>query len=41
MRKEFNGWLTSVFILWAFNVCPNGYFKSAFAKFIKENINNL
>ena len=41
MKQEIKLWLTSVLIMWSFNICPNGKFKVAFALFLKENIANL
>jgi hypothetical protein len=41
MWKEVKLWLTSVFIMWAFDVCPNGKFKVAFAQFLRDNITDL
>jgi len=41
MWREIKLWLTSVFIMWAFDICPNGYFKNAFAQFLRENITDL
>ena len=41
MWKEIKLWLTSVFIMWAFDVCPNGKFKVAFAQFLRDNITDL
>lgn len=39
--KEIRFWLVSVFIGWAFDVCPNGKFKDSFAAYLRENINDL
>jgi hypothetical protein len=39
--KEIRFWLASVFIRWAFDVCPDGNFKGSFAKYLKENITHL
>ena len=41
LLREIKLWLTSVFIMWAFDICPNGYFKNAFAKFLREHITDL
>lgn len=41
MWKEIKLWLTSVFIMWVFNICPDGPFKNSFALFLKNNIMNL
>ena len=41
MKKEFRAWLTSLLIYWAFNICPDGKFKVAFAKFMVDNIFDL
>jgi hypothetical protein len=41
MWREIKLWLTSVFIMWAFDICPNGYFKNSFAQFLRENITDL
>ena len=41
MWREIKLWLTSVFIMWAFDICPDGYFKNAFAQFLRENITDL
>jgi hypothetical protein len=39
--KEIRFWLVSVFIEWAFDVCPNGKFKDSFAAYLRENITDL
>jgi len=39
--KEIRFWLVSVFIGWAFDVCPNGKFKDSFAAYLRENITDL
>ena len=41
MLKEIKLWLTSVFIMLAFDICPNCKFKCEFAKFLRENIIDL
>jgi hypothetical protein len=41
MIREIKLWLTSVFIKWAYDVCPNGYFKNEFSKFLVSNITDL
>ena len=41
MIKEFRGWLASVLINWAFEVCPNNSFKYDFALFLSRHINRL
>jgi hypothetical protein len=41
MKKEFRLWLTSLLIKWAFDICPDGKFKVAFAIFVKDNIFDL
>jgi uncharacterized protein YktB (UPF0637 family) len=41
MWKEIKLWLTSVFIMWAFDICPNGKFKDSFAEYLRENITDL
>lgn len=41
MIKEIKLWLTSLFIKWAFNICPEGKFKNSFSFFIRDNIMNL
>jgi hypothetical protein len=41
MWKEIKLWLTSVFIKWAFDICPEGKFNNSFAKFLRDNITDL
>ena len=41
MKREIKLWLTSVFIKWAYNICPNGDFKNEFSKFLFDNVMDL
>jgi hypothetical protein len=41
MKKEIKLWLTSLFLKWAMNTCPEGNFKNNFSLFLRENITNL
>ena len=41
MWREIKLWLTSVFLKWAFDVCPEGKFYNSFAYFLKNNITDL
>jgi hypothetical protein len=41
MKKEIKLWLTSLFLKWAMNTCPEGNFKNNFYLFLRENIKNL
>ena len=41
LKNEFKRWLVSVFIEWAFDLCPDGEFKLQFAIFINQNIMKL
>ena len=41
MNKEIKLWLTTLFIKWTIQVCPNNDFKVNFLAFLKTNINLL
>ena len=41
MTQEIKKWITSLLLKWAFNICPEGKFKTKFALFIQSDIMNL
>jgi hypothetical protein len=41
MVKELKLWLVSVFIKWAYNICPEGDFKVQFRWFINNHLQKL
>lgn len=41
LKLEFKKWLVSLFIEWAFDLCPDNDFKLEFAKFIQKHIMKL
>ncbi len=41
MLVEIKLWITSLFIKWAFSMCPEGEFKTNFSIFLLNNIHKL